>query len=233
MAIFSEVFSCLITVHRQTFDSITSYIPMSNPDKLQERQAEADLMRRVADRDHEAFAELSQKYSALIFSTAFKVLNHYEDTEDVMSEVLNTIWKKADTYHPKKGSLVTWICTTARNRAIDRVRSVQRRSALYDKFETKLEGDKPDGRTTGREDLYRSDARQVLRSAVVALSPDQREVIELAYFEGLTQKQIAERIQSPLGTVKARIRRGVERLRVSINDRLKGEGQLLLNSVTD
>ena len=68
---------------------------------------------------------------------------------------------------------------------------------------------------------------------MVALSPDQREVIELAYFEGLTQKQIAERIQSPLGTVKARIRRGVERLRVAINDRLKGEGQLLLNSVTD
>jgi len=202
-------------------------------DRKEQRKFEANLMERVAAKDQQAFAELSEKYSALIFSTAFKVLNHYEDTEDVMNEVLTTIWKKADTYHPKKGSLVTWICTTARNRAIDRVRSVQRRSALYDRFEEKLEGDAPEKRTTGREELYRSDARQVLQNAVVALSPEQREVIELAYFEGLTQKQIAERINSPLGTVKARIRRGVERLRLSINDRLRGEGQLLLSSVTD
>jgi|TARA_B100001093_G_scaffold220167_2_gene211197 RNA polymerase sigma-70 factor (ECF subfamily) len=206
---------------------------MTNSERTLEREAEAKLMRRVANKEQDAFTELSQKYSALIFSTAFKVLNHYEDTEDVMNEVLATIWKKADTYHSQKGSLVTWICTTSRNRAIDRVRSVQRRSALYDKFEAKIEGEKPDARTTGREILYRSDARQVLQSAVVSLSPDQREVIELAYFEGLTQKQIAERIDSPLGTVKARIRRGVERLRSSINDRLKGEGQLLLSSVTD
>ncbi len=201
--------------------------------RTQDRKAEAALMERVAAKDETAFAELSEKYSALIFSTAFKVLNHYEDTEDVMNEVLNTIWKKAETYHSKKGSLVTWICTTARNRAIDRVRSVQRRSALYDKFEDKIEGEAPEKRTTGREDLYKADARRVLQSAVVSLSPEQREVIELAYFEGLTQKQIAERIDSPLGTVKARIRRGVERLRLSINDRLKGEGQLLLSSVTD
>ena len=71
-----------------------------------------------------------------------------------------------------------------------------------------------------------------MRSAVVKLSPEQREVIELAYFEGLTQKQIAERIESPLGTVKARIRRGVDRLRVSINDGLRGEGELLLTSIS-
>lgn len=202
-------------------------------DTSTDRLAEAELMSRVAARDHKAFDELSEKYSALIFSTAFKVLNHYEDTEDVMSEVLATIWKKAGTYHPKKGSLVTWICTTARNRSIDRVRSVQRRSALYGRFEEKIEGDVPEARTTGCEALYLSDARQVLQTAVVALSPEQREVIELAYFEGLTQKQIAERIDSPLGTVKARIRRGVERLRVSINEKLDGEGELLLSSVSE
>jgi len=207
---------------------------MSNEtDPSEQRAVEAALMRRVAEGDQRAFAELTEKYSALIFSTAFKVLNHYEDTEDVMTEVLNTIWKKAESYHPKKGSLVTWICTAARNRAIDRVRSVQRRSALYDRFEDKLQGEAPEARTSGREALYLSDARRVLHSAVVALSPEQREVIELAYFEGLTQKQIAERIDSPLGTVKARIRRGVERLRHSIDDRLDGEGRLLLSSVSD
>jgi len=202
-------------------------------DTTPDRHVEAELMNRVAARDQQAFAELTEKYSALIFSTAFKVLNHYEDTEDIMNEVLATIWRKADTYHPKKGSLVTWICTTTRNRAIDRVRSVQRRCALYDRFEEKVEGDAPEYSLTGREALYLSDARTILQSAVVALSPEQREVIELAYFEGLTQKQISERIDSPLGTVKARIRRGVERLRVSINDKLNGEGELLLSSVSE
>jgi RNA polymerase sigma-70 factor (ECF subfamily) len=202
-------------------------------DPTPDRLAEANLMIRVAARDQKAFMELSEKYSALIFSTAFKVLNHYEDTEDIMNEVLATIWKKADTYHPKKGSLVTWICTTTRNRAIDRVRSVQRRCALYDRFEEKIEGEVPEYSLTGREALYLSDARTILQTAVVELSPEQREVIELAYFEGLTQKQIAERIDSPLGTVKARIRRGVERLRATISDRLNGEGKLLLSSVSE
>ncbi len=202
-------------------------------DLPEDRRAEAELMKRVGAQDHRAFAELSEKYSALIFSTAFKVLNHYEDTEDVTNEVLATIWRKAATYHSKKGSLVTWICTTTRNRAIDRVRSVQRRCALYDRFEEKVEGESPEVSTTGREELYRSDARNILQTAVVELSPEQREVIEMAYFEGLTQKQIAERIDSPLGTVKARIRRGVERLRLSIHDRLRGEGGLLLDSVAE
>ncbi|MEC5126106.1 sigma-70 family RNA polymerase sigma factor [Verrucomicrobiales bacterium BCK34] len=198
----------------------------------EERQAESELMRRVAAKDHAAFAELTERYSALIFSTALKVLNHYEDTQDVMNEVLTTIWKKADTFHARKGSLVTWICTTSRNRAIDRVRSVQRRSALYDRYESRLEGELPEARNTGREGLYRSDAKKVLQSAVVSLSPEQREVIELAYFEGLTQKQIAERIHSPIGTVKARIRRGVDKLRVSIDERINDEGKLLLESVS-
>jgi len=202
-------------------------------ERAEQREWEKALMERVAARDQQAFAELSEKYSPLIFSTAFKVLNHYEDTEDVMNEVLTTIWKKADTYHSAKGSLVTWICTTARNRAIDRVRSVQRRSALYDRFEEKLEGEAPEKRSSGRTEVYRSDARNVLQNAVVSLSPEQREVIELAYFEGLTQKQIAERIDSPLGTVKARIRRGVERLRNSLNDKLQGEGHSLLSSVSN
>lgn len=202
-------------------------------DPSTDRETEAELMRRIALRDQAAFAEFTDKYSALVFSTAFKVLNHYEDTEDVLIDVLATIWKKADSYHSRKGSLVTWICTTTRNRAIDRVRSVQRRCALYDRFEENIERDSSELAATGREALYLSDARNILQSAVVSLSPEQREVIELAYFEGLTQKQIADRIDSPIGTVKARIRRGVERLRASLGDRLHGEGELLLDSVIE
>ena len=85
---------------------------------------------------------------------------------------------------------------------------------------------------TSREELYLSDARQILQGAVVELSPEQREVIELAYFEGLTQKQISDQLESPLGTVKARIRRGLQRLRCSIRDDLPGELEGLMVGVS-
>ncbi len=205
-----------------------------SPEEIQQqREVDMRLMQRVAAKDFDSFQELSTKYNALIFSTAYKVLNHYEDTEDVTTEVLNTIWKKADTYHAGKGSLITWICTTARNRAIDRVRSVQRRSALYDRYEQRAEMELPPLDLTGCEALYLSDARELLENAVSALSEDQQEVIRLAYFEGLTQKQISERISRPLGTVKARIRRGIDRLRIIFNERVKSEGQLVLSSVSN
>ncbi len=193
-----------------------------------DREEEFQLMQRIAVGDHGAFDEFCERYSPLIFSTAYKVLNHAQDAEDVAHDVLLSVWKKADSYQPAKGTLVTWICTTSRNRAIDRVRSFQRRAAMHDRFETRLEREKPEARTTGRDDLYRSDARSILENAVVELSPEQREVIELAYFEGLTQRQIADRLHSPLGTVKARIRRGLQRLRGMMKDRLDGEAESLM-----
>ena len=198
------------------------------PDRVEEYQ----LMQRIAAGEEAAFDEFNKQYFTLVFTTIYKVLNHHEDTQDVTNEVLTTMWKKAETYHPNKGSLVTWICTTSRNRAIDRIRSVQRRAKLYDRYEEKLEIDIPEQRSSGREKVYLSDARQMLQSAVVTLTPEQRQVIELAYFEGLTQRQIAERIDSPLGTVKARIRRGVERLRSAFDDRYQGEGQQILASLS-
>ena len=194
--------------------------PKTTTEIPEARQEEHLLMKRIASGDHLAFDTFCDRYSPLIFSTAYKVLNHAQDAEDVAHDVLVSVWKKADSYNAAKGTLVTWICTTTRNRSIDRVRSFQRRSAMHDRFETRQEREKPEARTTGRDDLYRSDARTLLQSAVVELSPEQREVIELAYFEGLTQRQIADRLQSPLGTVKARIRRGLQRLRGMMRERI-------------
>lgn len=188
-------------------------------------------MRRIAGSDEEAFADFCERYLSLIYSTAYKVLKHVEDAEEVTHDVLLTIWNRADGYDASKGSLVTWICTTARNRAIDRVRSYQRRSAMHERYETALEEELPEPRQGGREDLYRSEARRILKSVVVELSAEQREVIELAYFEGLTQKQIADRLHSPLGTVKARIRRGVQCLRGMMDGSLARELKALMNGL--
>lgn len=196
------------------------------------REEEYHLMQRIASGDHGAFDQFCDRYTPLIFSTAYKVLNHAQDAEDVSHDVLLSVWKKADSYQPAKGTLVTWICTTTRNRSIDRVRSFQRRAAMHDRFETREKREKPEARTSGRDDVYRSDARTILEDAVVELSPEQREVIELAYFEGLTQRQIAERLHSPLGTVKARIRRGLQRLRGMMKDRLAGEARTLMTGLS-
>ena len=193
------------------------------------REEDQDLMRRIAEEDQEAFSHFCERYMPLIYSTAYKVLKHVEDAEDVTHDVLLTVWKRAGGYDSSKGSLVTWICTTARNRSIDRVRSFQRRAAMHDRFEGSLEKDLPEPRQGGREGIFQSDARQILQSAVVELTVEQR---ELAYFEGLTQKQIADRLGSPLGTVKARIRRGVQCLRGMMSGSLDGEMRALMNGLS-
>ena len=207
---------------------------MNTPQKNRKttRAEDQALMQRIANKDAEAFDELCTRYRPLIYSTAMKVLNHVDDAQDVTNDVLISIWQKAGSYQSAKGSLVTWICTTTRNRSIDRVRSFQRRAALYDRYEDSLRKDEPQMTRSSRDDLYRSDARNILQTAVVDLSPEQREVIELAYFEGLTQKQISDRLESPLGTVKARIRRGLQRLRGSMKDQLKDELEGLIVGVS-
>lgn len=191
-------------------------------------KSDAALMKRIANGDRLAFEVLSRKFGGLIYSTVHKVLNHYEDTRDVTQDVLVSIWKKAGTYNPSKGKLLTWIATMSRNRAIDRVRMLQRRGVLRDKLEERNETRGTDPSDPARESVYRSEARRILESAVTKLSAEQREVIELAYFSGLTQSQIAKKIERPIGTVKARIRRGVHNLRGEVDSSFAVEDGLHL-----
>ena len=193
------------------------------------REEEFALMQQIAAGDADAFETFNDNYYKLIYSTVFKVLNNTVDTEEVCNDVLTTMWRKADGYHPSRGSLVTWICTTARNRAIDRVRSHQRRASLYDRYEANAGIESSSGMDTIGDHMARKDASNIVRSAVVTLSPEQREVIELAYFQGLTQTEIASQINKPLGTVKARIRRGVQEMRKTVSKDYGGETDALLH----
>jgi RNA polymerase sigma-70 factor (ECF subfamily) len=177
-------------------------------------QVEEDiqLLQRIAERDSRSFQELYRKYSGLLFSAISNVLNDHHDAEDVMQEVLVQIWNKAHLYEPRKGKPLTWLTTMARNRAIDRIRAKQRRSRLNDEFEVENKSVQPEFETSGRDVLQDKERDTILRGAVNKLTDDQKEAIHLAYFSGLTQAEVAERLREPLGTVKARIRRGVNRL---------------------
>lgn len=171
------------------------------------------LFRRVASHDRQAFEELHQRFSNLIFATVFQILHNHQDAEDVAQEVLALLWKKAEMYSEERGKPTTWLTTLARNRAIDRFRSRDRRNRLNHGFEEESEMEK------GWEAPSPSSAAEInelashARSAVLHLAPDQRLAIQLAFLEGLSQTEIAERTGAPLGTVKARIRRGLGKLR--------------------
>ena len=178
------------------------------------------MLQRVGRRDIAAFQELYRKFRGLLYSTIHRVLNDHQDTEDIMQEVLMQIWQKAHLYEPTKGKPLTWISTMARNRAIDRIRSKQRRSRLSDEFEQEVKPLQPEFDEDTSDLVISGENDRTLQKAVMDLSPEQREAIQLAYFNGLTQSQIAERLQEPLGTVKARIRRGVQRLEQSVRHKL-------------
>ena len=175
-------------------------------------QEDIDTVRRIAERDSRAFQSFYQRYSGLIYASIASVLNDHHDAEDVMQEVLVQLWNKAHLYEPRKGKPLTWLTTMARNRAIDRIRSKQRRSRLNDGFEQENRNLQAKVEECGHESLADKERHGMLLRAVSKLSADQREAIEMAYFSDMTQAEVAEKLQQPLGTIKARIRRGVHRL---------------------
>lgn len=177
-------------------------------------EADGKMIRGIANGDRESFRKLHDRYDGLLFTTIHKVLNHREDSEEVLQEVMSSLWKKAHLYHPGRGRPVTWLASMARNRAIDRLRQKQRQSKLKSAYSDEVDANPRTGSTaSGPDAAVRRDTCRVVRSAVMELTDVQREAIEKVYFEGLTQQEIADQLGEPLGTVKARIRRGLAKLR--------------------
>tara|TARA_R110002096_G_scaffold157669_4_gene322807 strand:+ start:921 stop:1511 length:591 start_codon:yes stop_codon:yes gene_type:complete len=180
--------------------------------------ADATLLCDIANGNRLSFRNLYQRYDGLLFTTINQVLNDRHDAEEVLQEVMGSLWRKAHLYHPGRGRPITWLASMARNRAIDRLRSKQRQAKLRKAYTNEIEA-VPRGAAgvTGPEAATRRDTCQAVRTAIMELTPVQREAIEKVYFEGLTQQQIADELGKPLGTVKARVRRGLTKLRKTIN----------------
>ena len=174
-----------------------------------------NLLQRIAEHDSAAFQRFYAAHAGLLYTTIYRVLNNHEDSQDVLQEVSMQLWLKAGLYEPTKGKPLTWITTMARNRAIDRLRSKKRRYRLNDTFEQRLVSEDRVAKNEGLDNLESSEISSSMRTAVSKLNQTQKEVIELTYFQGLTQAEAAKRLKQPLGTVKARIRRGIMKLRSS------------------
>ncbi len=186
----------------------------------QQLEAEIALLRRVAQGDRRAFEELYDCFSGVLFSIAYRVVNNQEAAEDVLQDAFIQIWEKAPLYDPTRGKPITWAVTLTRNKAIDRLRSTQRRSRLQDDMQRESETVEQFDDRSSFDAVASGETSKLVREAIQKLSKDQREAIELAFFSSLTQTEIAERLGEPLGTIKARIRRGMSKLKDVIGPEL-------------
>jgi RNA polymerase sigma-70 factor (ECF subfamily) len=180
-----------------------------------ERKIEEDLLKRISEGDRAAFGEFYDRYAGILYSVAVRVLNDLKEAEDVTQDVFIAIWQKASGYRPELGSPGAWATTLARNRALDRVRGGQRRSHLAERFALEVK----DADTRWVMDAAAKDEEAArIRKALSVLPPEQRQALELAFFAGMSQSEIGGHLGEPLGTIKARIRRGMLRLREELKD---------------
>lgn len=186
---------------------------MLDPNQAEESQIL--LLQRIASRDRLALAEFYDQIAAPIFSTATRILGDAHEAEEVVQDVFVQIWEKAATFDAILGSPFHWAMRITRNRAIDRLRARQRRTKLAEQFEENLVVTGGAQGNVGTEQLDPEAVRQI-HATVSSLPADQKRVIEMAFFSGLTHAEIAEKLNEPLGTVKARIRRGMLKLRESL-----------------
>jgi RNA polymerase sigma-70 factor, ECF subfamily len=190
----------------------------ANTDQMSSRRpppgsepSDSALVAAIERRDADALATLYDRHAPRLLGLAWRIVGETGEAEEVVQEVFLYVWRAAGTFDPGRGSVLAWLLVATRSRAIDRIRT--RRPAATadssgrDPLQELSSGDDVEGASASRE------WESTCRESVGSLPPDQRRVLELAYYEGLTHQEIAERTGTPLGTVKTRIRLGLMKLR--------------------
>jgi len=175
-------------------------------------------LQAVSRGDESALAALYDRYRLILFGLILRILHDRQEAEDVLQEVFFQIWRRANDFDPARGRAFTWLVTIARSRALDRLRMLSSRSRFVEADEQTVS----DEVTDTAQELVKSEEGQIVRQALDELPHEQRRALLLAYFEGLTQAEIAERLGDPLGTVKTRMRSGLIKLRELLRDRSRG-----------
>jgi RNA polymerase sigma-70 factor (ECF subfamily) len=168
------------------------------------------LLDRVARGDHEAFASLYDALAPAVFGLASRVLRQAEQAEEVSQEVMLEVWQRATSFDPGKGSAKTWVLTLTHRRAVDRVRSSQ---ASVDRDRRAASASHETAHDSVSEAVERRLDTEALRQCFERLTMIQRESVSLAYYDGLTYTEVARALDTPVGTVKTRMRDGLIRLR--------------------
>ncbi|HEX4697691.1 MAG TPA: sigma-70 family RNA polymerase sigma factor [Candidatus Udaeobacter sp.] len=170
------------------------------------------LMKDISHRRHGALAELYGRHSKRLRATIDGVVHEEAEADDVLQEIFLQVWEEAARYSPKAGKPLGWMVTIARRRAIDRLRRRQAYSRARERYEKRVAHDAQTPRRDGAETFVLNDLRQFLKKSIRALPQFQREAVELAFFKGLSHREIAAATRAPLGTVKTRLELGLQKL---------------------
>ncbi|MBZ5608467.1 MAG: sigma-70 family RNA polymerase sigma factor [Acidobacteriia bacterium] len=177
---------------------------------IQAIRGDRDLIERLQRRDPQALAELYDRFGRLVYSLILRVVRDTAIAEDLVQETFLRVWNRSQGLDAERGSVGPWLLAVARNRAIDYLRSAAGRERNAVEFE---ETDHPALFCDMEPDILRSDKTRRVRAAMEKLAPNYREVMHLAYFEGLSQSEMAKRMGQPLGTVKTWVRTALKSLR--------------------
>jgi RNA polymerase sigma-70 factor, ECF subfamily len=194
---------------------VAAYISRLQPKRAQED--DVALLKAIAARNEAALAELYDRYRAILFGLLMRILNNREEAEDVLQEVFLQVWRKATDFDENRGRPFTWLVTLARSRGIDRLRTLASRERVAEAGAKEVSEEVSDAAT----DAFKSEQRGLVTKALSQLPDEQKRPLMLAYFDGLTQSEIAARLGAPLGTVKTRMRTGLMNLR----ELLAGQGE--------
>jgi RNA polymerase sigma-70 factor (ECF subfamily) len=183
--------------------------------------SDAELIGRSAEGDARALEVLYDRYSRVVFSFALRIVGDPQVAEEVLQEVFFRAWQQGSAFKVARGSFITWLLSITHNMAIDEVRRRRRRPQKADsESPEEVLAAVPDTSTDVEEEVWLGSLRTTILAALDNLPPAQREAIELAYFRGLTQREIAERLSEPLGTIKTRMRLGLQKLREQLGAEL-------------
>lgn len=177
-----------------------------------------NLLAKIAEGDRKALSDLYDRYSRIIYSIAWKSLNSVEECEEVVLDVFAQVWKIADRFDISKGSVEQWIFTLARSRILDRLRKLQRLNKVNAAISSGKEIEFPTASVDPIESIEIGERRQQVLTALSQIPPAQRQVIEMAYYQGLTHTEIATATGLSLGTVKTRLRLGLSKLKVAFEN---------------
>ena len=189
-------------------------MPSAAPDVA--ARGDSDLVRRMSGGDESAVGRLYDRYGPVLYGIAFRIVGQRADAEEIVAEVFAQAWREAARFESARGSVAAWLTMIARSRALDLVRARGRRERVTETAARERPDEAPamgTWRGNPQETVEETERRRHVEAALQELSPPQREVIELAFYEGLSQSEIAERLREPLGTVKTRVRLGMQKLR--------------------
>jgi len=176
--------------------------------------SDSDLITLVTQGDQEALAALYERYSRAVYSFSLRIVGDAQVAEEILQEVFVRVWQQGGSFQTAPGSLITWLLSITHNLSIDEVRRRKRRPQKSESEDPDLVlAMLPDESPGVEEEVWLSSLRTSIQNALQQLPAAQREAIELAYFHGLTQREIAETLGEPLGTIKTRMRLGMLKLR--------------------